>query len=155
MESPPLRHTIRQVAVYADSLSVSGDIEPVNAFTDYGIKVFNAVDDRGTRLELKSFQISLRKGYYFEIELTKPDLKAKTVTLDIAFTSRSGLQRIKATQPIERSNISNFYIRFPRFDRKPSINSCPPPSKKSGGFQPCTRLIGLSPFFPAGMNVNA
>jgi hypothetical protein len=107
----PLKHRITQVAVCAktpDSLTVSGNVGPIVAFTDYGIKVCDAMDDKGNRLDLRGFQIFWAKALCFQVELSAPDPDARSIDLDLAFRSRSGIERITTTVPIERQEHGNF-----------------------------------------------
>lgn len=115
-----LRHHIGQVAVVAeepDSLSVSGHIDPLVAFTDYGIKVYSATDDKGNKLELRSVQIFWMKAECFEIELSAPDPEANAVVLDLAFMTRSGIQRVTTTLPISRLETGNYLTQSGRWER--------------------------------------
>lgn len=107
----PLRHRIEQVAVCAktaDSLTVSGTIRPLVAFTNYGMKVYDATDDKGNRLALRSCQIFWAKALCFQIEFSAPDPNATEVALDIAFRSYSGVERIASTFPIDRRDDDNY-----------------------------------------------
>lgn len=104
-------HALQEASVFEEGLSVRGSISPVCAFTDYGIKVYSARDDTGNDLALRSFQVFYAKVMRFEIEFESPADEAETVTLDIAFTTRSGLQRLKETLPIDRLPCDNFTSR--------------------------------------------
>lgn len=117
----PLKHKIDQVAVCAetaDSLTVSGVMHPIVAFTDYGIKVYDATDDKGNRLDLRSFQIFWAKAICFQIEFSAPDPNAKTVDLDLAFRSRSGIERITSTLPIDRQEHSDYLNSLRGWERR-------------------------------------
>ena len=97
-----LRHKIDGAELHGDSLIVTGSITPLVAVTDYGVKVFKARDDTGRELPFKSFQMTYAKGMWFTIELGAPSPKAKSISLGVAFISRSGPQRILEIIPITR-----------------------------------------------------
>ena len=121
----PLRHRILHAAVLGDSLSVNGTMNSITAFTDYGIKVYRAVDDQQTNLTLKSFQIFWMKSMCFEIEFSAPHPDATSVQLDLAFTSRSGLQRITKTVTIERDwgEHPGYLTQLRRWEREPRLDT--------------------------------
>jgi hypothetical protein len=114
-----IRHFPTQAVVYGNSLTISGEMSWLYAHTDYGVKVYKAVDDRGTPLQLRSFQIFWMKVPCFEIEFSPPHPEAANVEYDIAFTSRSGVQRLTGTLPIER-NIHNYLMQLHRWTRNPA-----------------------------------
>ena len=115
----PLKHVVEGTAVLDGRLSVHGEIKcgPPLAFSDYGIKVRRAVDDTGRHLELKSVQVFWMKVTCFEIELTEPDPSAKTVSLDLLFLTRTGLERITKTYPIQRDVQSAYWTQLGRWNR--------------------------------------
>lgn len=120
----PLKHYIYHATVLGDSLSVNGEMNGLTAFTDYGIKVYRALDDQDTNLTLKSFQIFWMKALCFEIEFSAPHPDATSVQLDLVFTSRSGLQRIRRTIPIgrDRGEQPRYLTRLHRWEREPRSN---------------------------------
>ncbi len=95
-------HTIRRAVVYNDSLSIQGVINPILAFTDYGVKVNEVTDDTGTRLPFRSYQTFWAKELCFELECAAPGPAARTVDIDVAFLTRSGKQVVRKELPVVR-----------------------------------------------------
>jgi len=118
-----LTHGIDKAEVHGDSLIVMGWISPLVAVTDYGLKVFEARDDTGRELPFKSFQMTYAKGMWFTIELDAPDPKAKSISLDIAFTSRSGPQRIRKDLPITRNTVRDWRARLHSWEPRRSTRN--------------------------------
>ncbi|MCB9855782.1 MAG: hypothetical protein H6818_08845 [Phycisphaerales bacterium] len=88
-------HRINHARVIDDVLSIQGSL-PLCAYTDYGVKLLDCKDDTGRDLRLRSAQIFWMKGEFFELELDPPGESATQVSMDLLFTTRSGLQRIAA-----------------------------------------------------------
>ncbi|MHC4984049.1 MAG: hypothetical protein ACYTF6_12890 [Planctomycetota bacterium] len=102
-EEKPLRHSVRQSAlVDEDELVIAGGIEPVVAFTDYGFKINDIHDNTGKKLSARRFQMCYAKGLWFIIATDPPAPAAESVTIDISFTSRSGVQQIRQACRIRR-----------------------------------------------------
>ena len=99
---PPLKHRVGRAEAHDNRLTITGYIGRAYSFTDYGAKVYRVVDDHGTALQLRSFQIAWAKGIRFELEFSSPHPEAESVEYDIAFTSRSGVDRITGTAVIEK-----------------------------------------------------
>lgn len=123
-DGTPLQHIPAQAFVHRGSLSISGELDRVCAFTDYGVKVYSVTDDRGTQLAFRSAQIRWAKAMCFEIEVAEPAPDAKSVDYDIAFTSRSGVSRLKGTLPIQRLGPINYPVALDRWNHTdiPSSN---------------------------------
>ncbi len=119
-EMRPMLHYVDEAAVFADEpgcLSVTGSVRTDwvhMAVTDYGVKVDRAEDDTGRKLALQSFQIFWMKDQCFEAVFSAPDPRAKSVSVAFAFTTRSGVQRVTKTLPIERN-------RTPHYRHRPEV----------------------------------
>lgn len=124
-------HKAEQAVVYNDSLTISGSMTRTCALTDYGIKVHKAADDMGTELDLRSFQIFWMKVMCFEIEFSKPHPEAQQVHYDIAFISRSGVEALKGSLPIERGRHGNYLMQLPRWQRWRTRHKSPAKTKAS------------------------
>ena len=125
----PIRHRITQVERFDDHLSVTGWISRNVSFSRYGVRVEQAVDDQGTRLEMRSARFFLTKGMDFEIELSLPAAAAKTVTLDLRFDTPDGLDRVTGSYPI-RSGVDSYVTRHESwFTHETPCPACSRPRK--------------------------
>lgn len=77
-------------------------VNPIMAFTDYGVKFNGATDDTGKSLAFQSYQIFWAKELRFELECTAPAIDARSVDLDLVFLTRAGPQAVHTRIPIER-----------------------------------------------------
>jgi acyl-CoA thioesterase I len=105
-----LNHEPRGAVVVDGGLHVRGWITPCAPPMDYGVKVFDALDDTGRHLAFRSYQRTLIKGMWFDLELSEPAPAAKTVTVDVAFIS-GGVQRVKWDLPIARDDAASWFTR--------------------------------------------
>ncbi|MCA9256758.1 MAG: hypothetical protein KDA33_14015 [Phycisphaerales bacterium] len=116
------RHRIERAQVLDDTLSIQGSL-PLYAYTDYGVKLVSCQDDTGKELRLQSAQIFWMKGEFFALELDPPAPDATEVSLDLLFTTRSGLQRSVQTLRIDRSGERGFGSQRQRWRRTPIVET--------------------------------
>lgn len=115
-------HRINHARVIDDVLSIEGSL-PLYAYTDYGVKLLDCKDDTGKELRLRSAQIFWMKGEFFELELDPPDPDATQVSIDVLFTTRSGLQRIPQTLTLDRGVTTDFATQRDRWQRTPVVET--------------------------------
>lgn len=89
---------------------------PLAGYTDSGVRLNHAVDNTGRELRLRSAQIFWMKEKRFELELAA-DSEAQTVTVDVSYTTRSGLQHVSSTLPIDRSGRTDYRTQLNRWRR--------------------------------------
>jgi len=110
-----LTHSVQRAAVYDDSLSIQGRINPVVSLTDYGLKVNRVQDDTNKDLSFRSLQIFWAKELRFEAEFDPPSIAAKQVSVDIEFLSRSGRQRVRSSLAIQRNTRADYRTQLGRW----------------------------------------
>ncbi|MBI5866537.1 MAG: hypothetical protein HZB38_18875 [Planctomycetes bacterium] len=118
----PNLHTIQRAAVIQGALSIQGHL-PLYGYSNYGVRLNRAVDDRGQELQLKSAAIWWSKEERFELELDPPHSQATQVTIDVSFSTRAGVQRIEKTLPIDRSGTIVYGTELSRWNRPNRQNS--------------------------------
>jgi len=102
---------MRTAEVVNNRLVVTGDILPIVCLTEIGLKVRRAEDNTGRKLSLLSFRTMYAKGLWFLMSFDNPARSAESVSFDIVFASRSGLQEVSLTMPILRDSRPDFQMR--------------------------------------------
>jgi len=104
-ETTPIRHRFDTIEIFKDSLVISGSINRVRAFTNYGFKPVSAHDDTGEQLHFRSFEIVWAKGLYFAIELERPTAGAKKVDIEVIFKTKSGGEKLERSFDFSEARI--------------------------------------------------
>lgn len=100
-ESWSLNYHLNTAEVIGDNLMVTGNISPIVSLTEVGLKIRRVQDNTGRKLAFRSFRTLYAKGLWFVIAFDKPAKSAESVSLDMVFTSRSGLQEVSRRMPIQ------------------------------------------------------
>ncbi len=114
-ENVKLSHSVRRAAVYGDTLSLQGIVDPVVSVTDYGFRVNDVRDDAGNQLDFRSYQLFWMKELRFEAAFDAPATAAKSVAIDVEFLSRSGKQRVQMVLPVSRDVKPDYTTQLSRW----------------------------------------
>lgn len=117
-----LIHYVERAVVFDDYLSVRGQWNRAWKVSAYGVRVVRAQDDKRRSLEFKSYQFAFMKDSVFELEFTRPEDDAETVTIDVIFLSNRETQRVTKTLPLQRCDYKPA-DRRDWFERPPSIHA--------------------------------
>ena len=118
-----LIHCIGEAEVFDDYLSITGVWTRPWKVSEYGVRVIKAEDDKGRTLAFKSFQFALFKTTDFELEFTRPEDDAQSVTIDVVFVSHRKTQRIVRSIALKRPGYKSYNNMRHRFERPPSIHA--------------------------------
>ncbi|OWY66900.1 hypothetical protein B7486_34175 [cyanobacterium TDX16] len=114
---------LSKAEVFDDYLSVQGQWNRPWKVSEYGVRVIKAEDDKGRSLEFKSFQFAYMKLSIFELEFTRPEDDAQSVSVDVVFVSNRETQRITQSMPLKRPGFNSYATMRTWFEEPPAIEA--------------------------------